>query len=159
MVPFYANTKNRILIRYADVLLMRAEALIELQRSQEALPLINAVRERAKGSVGLIYYTSEKVNIATYQNGVNCVWSEDFARQALRWERRLELAMENGRFFDLVRWGVAHEVMNNYYNVEKTRRFYYSGAQFSKNKHEYLPIPEQQIKFSKYLYEQNIGYK
>lgn len=159
MVPFYANTKNRILIRYADVLLMRAEALIELQRSQEALPLINAVRERAKRSIGLIHYTSGKVNIATYQNGVNCVWSEEFARQALRWERRLELAMENGRFFDLVRWGIAHEVMNSYYNVEKTRRFYYSGAQFSKNKHEYLPIPEQQIKFSKYLYEQNIGYK
>jgi hypothetical protein len=87
------------------------------------------------------------------------VWNEDFARQALRWERRLEFAMENGRFFDLVRWGIAHDVMNNYYNVEKSRRYYYGGAHFIKNKHEYLPIPEQQIKFSKYLYEQNAGYK
>ena len=159
MVPFYANTKNRILIRYADVLLMKAEALIELHSANEALPLINAVRERAIKSTDLIYYASDKVDVATYQNGVNCVWNEDFARQALRWERRLEFAMENGRFFDLVRWGIAHDVMNNYYNVEKSRRYYYGGAHFIKNKHEYLPIPEQQIKFSKYLYEQNVGYK
>lgn len=159
MVPFYANTKNRILIRYADVLLMKAEALIELHRSNEALALINSVRNRAKNSTALIPYAVNKVNISPYQDGVNCTWSEDFARRALRWERRLELAMENGRFFDLVRWGIAHDAMNEYYNVEKSRRYYYSGAQFIKNKHEYLPIPEQQIKFSKYVYEQNVGYK
>lgn len=161
MVPFYANTKNRILIRYADVLLMKAEALIELHRATEpeVINLINSIRNRAKNSTGFISYIADKTNISLYQNGVNCTWDEAFARQALRWERRLELAMENGRFFDLVRWGVAHDAMNSYYNNEKTRRYYYSGAQFTKNKHEYLPIPEQQVKFSKYLYEQNVGYK
>lgn len=158
MVPFYANTKNRILIRYADVLLMKAEALIELHRSGEALSLINSVRNRAKNSTSLISYASGEINISLYKDGVNCVWSEDFARQALRWERRLELAMENGRFFDLVRWGIAENVMNTYYNTERSRRYYYSGAQFTKNKHEYLPVPEAQIKFSKYVYEQNVGY-
>lgn len=53
--PFRANTKNRIIIRYADVLLMRAEALIELNREGEALPLINEIRMRAKSSIALIH--------------------------------------------------------------------------------------------------------
>ncbi|MEZ7865935.1 MAG: RagB/SusD family nutrient uptake outer membrane protein [Paludibacteraceae bacterium] len=158
MVPFYANTKNRIVIRHADLLLMKAEALIELNRSAEALPLINSIRSRAKNSTDLIKYANEFIDIKLYQDGVNCNWSQDFARQALRWERRLELAMEGGRFFDLVRWGVTEQVMNEYYNTEKNRRSYYSEAKFTKNKHEYLPIPQQQIKFSKYLYKQNVGY-
>lgn len=158
MVPFYANTKNRIVIRHADLLLMKAEALIELHRADEALPIINSIRNRAKNSTEMIQYANGFVDIKLYQNGVNCNWTEDFARNALRWERRLELAMENGRFFDLVRWGVTEQVMDEYYNIEKNRRSYYSGANFTKNKHEYLPIPEQQIKFSKYLYKQNVGY-
>lgn len=158
MVPFYANTKNRIIIRHADLLLMKAEALIELNRSTEALPIINSIRNRAKNSTEMIQYANGFVDIKLYQDGVNCNWTQDFARQALRWERRLELAMEGGRFFDLARWGVTEQVMNEYYNSEKTRRTYYAGANFTKNKHEYLPIPEQQIKFSKYLYKQNVGY-
>lgn len=158
MVPFYANTKNRIVIRHADLLLMKAEALIELNRSAEALPIINSIRGRAKNSTDLIKYANDFIDIKLYQDGVNCNWTQDFARQALRWERRLELAMEGGRFFDLVRWGVAEQVMNEYYNTEKNRRSYYSEAKFTKNKHEYLPIPQQQIKFSKYLYKQNVGY-
>jgi len=158
MVPFYANTKNRIVIRHADLLLMKAEALIELHRSSEALPIINSIRNRAKNSTEMIKYANEYIDIKLYQNGVNCNWTEDFARQALRWERRLELAMEGGRFFDLVRWGVTEQVMNEYYNTEQNRRSYYSEANFTKNKHEYLPIPQQQIKFSKYLYKQNVGY-
>jgi hypothetical protein len=158
MVPFYANTKNRIVIRHADVLLMKAEALVELNRSAEALPIINSIRNRAKNSTDMIQYANGFVDIKLYQDGVNCNWTQDFARQALRWERRLELAMEGGRFFDLVRWGVTEQVMDEYYNSEKTRRTYYADANFTKNKHEYLPIPEQQIKFSKYLYKQNVGY-
>ena len=158
MVPFYANTKNRIVIRHADLLLMKAEALIELHRADEALPIINSIRNRAKNSTEKIQYANGFIDIKLYQNGVNCNWTEDFARNALRWERRLELAMENGRFFDLVRWGVTEQVMDEYYNIEKNRHSYYSGANFMKNKHEYLPIPEQQIKFSKYLYKQNVGY-
>lgn len=158
MVPFYANTKNRILIRHADLLLMKAEALIELHRSNEALPIINSLRNRAKNSTDLIQYANDYVDIQLYQDGVNCNWTEEFAREALRWERRLELAMEGGRFFDLVRWGVSEPVMNEYYDTEQQRRSYYASANFIRNKHEYLPIPEQQIKFSKYLYKQNVGY-
>jgi hypothetical protein len=158
MSPFYANDKNRIVIRFADVLLMRAEALIELNRAAEALPLINQLRSRAQESESMISY-APNMNISLYQDGVNCTWTTDYARTALRWERRLEMAMEGSRFFDLVRWGIADQVINDFYTTESSKRTYYKGAHFIKNKHEYLPIPQQQINFSKGVYKQNYGWE
>ncbi|MBS2100287.1 RagB/SusD family nutrient uptake outer membrane protein [Carboxylicivirga linearis] len=155
--PWYANSKNNIVIRYADVLLMRAEALIETGSYQDALPLINQVRNRAKVSTSLISFANN-LDIQAYEDGVNCNWTQDYARQALRWERRLELAMEGSRFFDLVRWGIADEVMNAYYLGEATDHTYYQGAEFEKNKNEYVPVPIQQINYSKGSYEQNYGF-
>lgn len=155
--PFRANTKNKIVIRYADVVLMRAEALIELDREKEALPLINEIRERAKKSTGLIDY-AENVDIALYVDNVNCNWTKPYAREALHWERRLELAMESQRFFDLVRWGIADSVINTFYKEEAPKRTYYEDAHFEKNRAEYVPIPQQQINFSKQVYKQNYGY-
>lgn len=155
--PWNANTKNNIVIRYADILLMRAEALIETGNFQDALPIINQVRNRAKISTSLIGFASN-LNIQTYQDGVNCTWSMEFAQKALRWERRLEFAMEGSRFFDLVRWGIADSVINNYYLNEAITHTYYQGAQFIKNKNEYVPIPIQQINFSKGIYKQNFGF-
>lgn len=157
IAPFRANTKNKIVIRYADVVLMRAEALIELDREKEALPLINEIRERAKKSTGLIDY-AENVDIALYVDNVNCNWTKPYAREALRWERRLELAMESQRFFDLVRWGIADSVINTFYKEEAPKRTYYEDAHFEKNRAEYVPIPQQQINFSKQVYKQNYGY-
>ena len=155
--PFRANTKNKIVIRYADVVLMRAEALIELDREKEALPFINEIRERAKKSTGLIDY-AENMDIALYVDNVNCNWTKPYAREALRWERRLELAMESQRFFDLVRWGIADSVINTFYKEEAPKRTYYEDAHFEKNRAEYVPIPQQQINFSKQVYKQNYGY-
>ncbi|KQB43772.1 RagB/SusD family protein [Flavobacterium daejeonense] len=155
--PFYGNSKNRIQIRYADVLLFRAEALIELGQQAEALPLINEVRNRAAQSTGRLTYVSNfKIN--PYVDGVNCTWTQDFARKALRFERRLEFAMEGSRFFDLVRWGVTEEVMNTFYEGEKSKRSYYSDAHFDAEKEEYCPIPLAQINFSQGLYKQNSNY-
>ncbi|GAB1416377.1 RagB/SusD family nutrient uptake outer membrane protein [Paludibacter sp.] len=155
--PWHANSKNSIIIRFADVILMRAEALIELSRQNEALPLINQIRNRAKISTSLIGFANN-LNIQTYQDGINCNWTQAYAREALRWERRLEFAMEGSRFFDLVRWGVADDVMNKYYLQEAPKHTYYQGAQFVKNKNEYVPIPIQQINFSKNIYQQNYGF-
>lgn len=155
--PFYGNSKNRIQIRYADVILMRAEALIELGKQDDALPLINEIRNRAAASTGRLPYVNN-FKISPYINGTNCSWTQDFARKALRWERRLELAMEGNRFFDLVRWGVTDEVMNKFYETEKTKRTYYQEAFFDKHKEEYCPIPLKQINFSQGLYKQNPGY-
>ncbi|MBZ4033734.1 RagB/SusD family nutrient uptake outer membrane protein [Flavobacterium sp. 17A] len=155
--PFYGNSKNRIQIRYSDVILMRAEALIEAGRQAEALPLINEIRQRAAQSTGRLPYATN-FNIQTYVDGVNCNWTQDFARKAMRWERRLELAMEGSRFFDLVRWGVTDQVLNTFYAGEKTKRTYYQDASFDAQKEEYCPIPLKQINFSQGLYKQNPGY-
>jgi len=73
-------------------------------------------------------------------------------------ERRLEFAMEGYRFFDLVRWGIAADYLNNYFSVEKSRVGQLQSAQFTKNRDEYMPIPQNQINFSKGLYKQNPGW-
>ena len=144
------------------MLLWKAEALIELGRQNEALPLINQVRARAQGSTGLLKFANgnpeANYNIGMYVPGSNCTWTQDFARQALRWERRLEFAMEGNRFFDLVRWGIADTYLNDYFSVEKTRAAYLKDGHFTKNRDEYLPIPLNQIHFSHGLYVQNVGY-
>ena len=156
--PFYGNSKNRIIIRYADVLLWRAEALIELGQQDQALPLINQIRTRAANSLNLTgSYTSNNF-VKDYVPGENCTWTQDFARKALRWERRLEFAMEGNRFFDLVRWGVASETLNTFYATEKTRRIYYSDAKFDHGIEEYCPVPLNQMNFSNGVYHQNNGY-
>ncbi|MCD8263085.1 MAG: RagB/SusD family nutrient uptake outer membrane protein [Tannerellaceae bacterium] len=162
--PFISSSKNRDVIRYADVVLWQAEALIELGRQEEALPLINSIRKRAAESTGRLVdiqgdATGQFV-IAEYQPGVNSpAWTQDFARKALQWERRLEFSQEGVRFFDLVRWGIAEEVVNEYFKVEKSRRgSYMSEAKFTKNRDEYFPIPKNQINFSKKLYKQNYGW-
>lgn len=161
-LPFMSSSKNRDIIRFDDVILWKAEALIELNREQEALPLINQIRERASKSTSLLKDVSGnptgKFVVDTYQPGVNCTWDNNYARQALRWERRLEFAMEGFRFFDLVRWGIAAEYINDYFSSEKVRREHLREAKFTKNKDEYFPIPKQQINFSKKLYQQNYGW-
>lgn len=162
--PFMSSSKNRDIIRYDDVILWEAEALIELGRQNEALSLINAIRRRAAASTGKLVDVqgdaTGKFHIEEYQPGVNCpAWTQDFARKALRWERRLEFSQEGFRFFDLVRWGIAAETVNEYLAVEKTRRgSYLSEAKFTKNRDEYFPIPKNQINFSKKLYQQNYGW-
>ncbi|GGG99166.1 glycan metabolism protein RagB [Parapedobacter pyrenivorans] len=161
--PFMSSSKNRDIIRYDDALLWKAEALIELGRHMEALPTINRLRERAAESTSRLVdadgQPTGNFRVVTYQNGVNCNWTQAFARQALRWERRLELAMEGSRFFDLVRWGIADSYVNEYLSAEKAKRTYLAASTFEKNRDEFFPIPLAQINFSKKLYEQNYGWE
>lgn len=164
--PWGGSALNHQVIRYADVLLWKAEALIELGRQEEAVALINRVRARAKNSQYVLAWNNSgpadyaaNYKIELYQPGVNVVWTQDFARQALRFERKLELALEGERFFDLVRWGVADQVLNTeYFPKEKTLRTYLVNARFIKGRDEYFPIPQAQINFSAGLYKQNPGY-
>jgi len=160
--PFMASSKNTDIIRFADVLLWKAEALIELGRQNEALPIINEIRQRANNSTAMLKMNdgtpSSNYKMDIYKPGVNCDWTQEFARQALRWERRLEFAMEGIRFYDLVRWGIAGDYINNYFAEEKTKREYLKDGQFTEGKHEYFAIPQNQIDFSKGLYQQNHGW-
>ena len=160
--PFMASSKNTDIIRYADVLLWKAEALVQLNRENEALTIINQIRQRAIDSKGMLKdnagnaVSNYKMDI--YKPGTNCTWNKDFAFKALQWERRLEFAMEGIRFFDLVRWGIAAEYINNYFVQESSKREYTKSGKFTKGKHEYFPIPQNQINFSNGLYKQNNGW-
>lgn len=162
IAPFYGNTKPRIMIRYADVMLFKAEALIELGRQDEALPIINEIRSRAARSTERLVKAdgtpTAKYNIQPYKAGENIIWSQENARKALRFERRLEMALEGERFFDLMRWGVTAEVMNAFFDAERPSRSIYQGAKFTKGRDEFLPIPQNQIFWSENRYVQNPGY-
>ncbi|MCD8267931.1 MAG: RagB/SusD family nutrient uptake outer membrane protein [Parabacteroides sp.] len=159
---YMSSSKNRDIIRYDDALLWKAEALIELGRHMEALPIINSIRLRAQNSSGLLVDVTgnptAQFKVGEYINGENCNWTQEFARKALRWERRLEMALECSRFFDLVRWGDADQYMNTYFSEEKTKRAHLRDAQFTKSRDEYFPIPLAQINFSKKLHKQNYGW-
>ncbi|ULT38891.1 RagB/SusD family nutrient uptake outer membrane protein [Niabella defluvii] len=162
LAPFFGNTKARILIRYADVMLFKAEALIELGRQGDALPLINAIRRRAANSTTRLKQANgqptSNYNVKEYVPGENISWDQATARKVLRFERRLEMALEGERFFDLVRWGIADQVMNDFFAHEKTTRSIYQSAFFKKGRDEFLPVPQNQIFWSEGLYVQNPNY-
>lgn len=159
--PWGASALNWQIIRYADLLLYKAEALIELGGSglEEARTLINRVRQRAMNSSYVKDFYDPSKDAANYKIGLYPAegWTQEYARQALRTEMRLEKAMEGERFFDLVRWGIAKETMNNYFNAEKDNRIYYQGAEFNDGE-EYFPVPVAQYNFSGGIYTQNPGY-
>ncbi len=157
--PFMGVAKNYDIIRYDDILLMQAEAYIELGQQANALPLINQIRDRAAASTARL-----KKADGTFASHYNVKpypavgWTQAYARTALQWERRLEFATEGERFFDLVRWGMAEPTLNAYINVEKLRRTFLATAKFTAGRDEYLPIPQSEITFTNGLYKQNPGY-
>ena len=155
----WASSMNRIVFRYADVLLMRAEALAQLGNTPEAIQLVNQVRDRAAkmaiNSVVAGYPTKYGVHYAVGK--YNGSYSKDDAMKIIKMERRLELAMESERFFDLVRWGDAATVINKFYTDESQKMNFLAGSQFTAEKNEYLPIPYEQVAASNGNYEQNIG--
>ena len=155
----WASSMNRIVFRYADVLLMRAEALAQLGKTAEAISLVNQVRSRAigmtSGSVVANYPNKYGVHYAIGK--YNGSYSKEETMKIVKMERRLELAMESERFFDLVRWGEAATVINRFYTTEGEKMNFLSGSLFTANKNEYLPIPDDQMKAANGHYKQNCG--
>lgn len=154
---FWASPMNRIVFRYADVILERAEAEAQLGNASEAVRLVNEIRTRAAGSTQMIADYPNRYGVKLYCKNYTGSYSKDEALRIVKMERRLELAMESERFFDLVRWGEASKVLNDYFAAEKERVTFLSDAVFTANKNEYLPIPHSQISSSNGHYTQNIG--
>ena len=140
------TAKNYNIIRYADVLLMAAEAEVEVGSLEKAREYVNIVRARAADPVSFV--TDSLGNPAANYEAKPYLLpfpDKETARKAVRFERRLELAMEGHRFYDLVRWSIADQVLTNYVNVEKTKRTYLTSASFTKGKNEYYPISNRVI--------------
>ncbi|MDD3788639.1 MAG: RagB/SusD family nutrient uptake outer membrane protein [Petrimonas sp.] len=155
----YVNALNFYIIRYSDVLLWHAEAAIEKNDLQTGLYYINEVRKRARDSKTVQWFDGSG-DAAKYRIGLYTDFtSKEQAMNALRTERRLEFAMEGERFFDLVRWGIADQVLNTYFDNEKQFRSHLTNAKFIKGRHEYFPIPQSVIDLAqKGVITQNPGY-
>lgn len=160
------NSVNIHLVRFADVLLLLAEAEVEAGSLANALTLVNRVRTRAAAKAqGL---GTSQANIAVPINDASITWakytianypsfpSQAYARDAVRAERKIELALEGHRFFDLKRWGVLESVLNDYINggptagggIEKNRRNYLASAAPVQARHYNFPIPSTQLQLS-----------
>ena len=155
----WASSMNRVVFRYADVLLMRAEALVQLGKTAEGIALVNDVRQRAAGMTAnsIVANYPNKYGVHYAIGKYSGTFSKDAAMTIVKTERRLELAMESERFFDLVRWGDAATVINRYYSSESDKMNFLKDSQFTADKNEYLPIPKKQISDSNGRYKQNCG--
>lgn len=155
---WWGSPMNHIVLRYSDVLLFRAEALAQLGRTDEAISIVNDIRTRAASSLARIsdypVLYEAQIKVKPYSGS----YSKEEALKLVKFERRLELAMESDRFFDLVRWGEAAQVLNRYYAEEAGDCTIYSSATFTFDKNEYLPVPFSKISESNGLYKQNIGW-
>lgn len=142
------TANNYTLIRFADVLLWAAEAEAEAGSLGKARDYVNQVRTRAANPAGFVR-KPDGSPAANYVIGLYLVpWTDKAAAlKAIYFERKLELAMEGHRFFDLVRWGEAQTALQAYLNYESTLRAYLAGATFQATD-IYFPIPQTQVDLS-----------
>ena len=175
--PAQLNSVHIHIYRYADLLLLLAEANAELGNLVPATTLVNQIRTRAgvtaQGCGGgftasaesllvarypscagdsrmAVPITDTTIKWATYRVGLYPPFPDvATARNAVRMERRLELGMEGERFFDLRRWGIAVQTITDYVTVERTRRSYLNAASPFTTRYNLFPIPSLQIELSK----------
>ncbi len=171
------NANNYRAYRLAHVLLWRAEVAIEEGDLTKATELVNMIRERAANKVVMgkcttyVLPNQDGLAVDFNQPAANYLISPYptfpdavYARKAVRMEERLEFAMEGHRFFDLVRWGIVDEVINDYMLKDREFRSLFGGASpktFTAGKNEYAPIPTTQIELQNTTEEiltQNPGY-
>lgn len=157
--PAHLNSVNIHLFRYADLLLLLAEAEVEAGSLEAAREIVNRIRTRA-GQVAqgpgtgandiAVPINDPSITWANYRVGTyDTPWTDQaFARSAVRYERRLELAMEGQRFFDLRRWNEHIPTLNAYVAVEETRRPHVTSAVEVTDRHNWFPIPNRQIELS-----------
>jgi hypothetical protein len=169
-----ASANNTREIRLAHVMLWRAEIAVEESDLSTALSLVNQIRDRADNAVVMARLADGTETTVPACVGYNVQQytgfpSQDYARQAVRHETRVEFGMEGNRFFDLLRWGVAPQVLNDYVAVESTRpqgsnvnanvRSYLVGVTFA-DKNLRWPIPQDQLDIinNTDVLKQNPGY-
>ncbi|MCE6988549.1 RagB/SusD family nutrient uptake outer membrane protein [Dyadobacter sp. CY323] len=153
---------NIQIIRFADLLLMAAEVEAQLNNLAKAQEYTNLVRARAAKPESFVYQYADNTRpmagykttpaanykVAVYPAGAFAAKGKDGALKAIYFERKLELAMEGHRFFDLVRWGIADQTLNSYVAFESAVTPDVSGGRFLKGTNEYFPIPQRQIDLS-----------
>jgi starch-binding outer membrane protein, SusD/RagB family len=152
------NGYNVTIIRFADVLLMAAEAEIEVGSLAKALEYTNLVRNRAANAADFVQdggKAAANYKIAPYASFPD----KAFATKAVRFERRIELGMEGYRFYDLVRWGEDVDAINKYLKYDQVLLPGAFGGASYLAKHAIMPIPQSQIDLiGADILKQNDGY-
>lgn len=172
---FY-NGKNYRMYRLANILLWRAEVAVEDGDLELARVLVNRVRERAKYSTPVMGFCTSYENleknpevdwtkpaanykVEPYPEGHEAFSTKEEARKAVRMEIRLEFATEGHRFFDLRRWGIDNEVMNDYIARDSKFRIVLSGRVYDPEKNDYWPLPATVIDEQKGVIEQDSAFR
>lgn len=154
--PWGGSPLNFCLIRYSDIVLLYAEACVETNDLEEARTWVNKIRARANNSIDMSYTPQDLSTVmADYKVGQYPAegWTQDYARKAVRLERRLELALEGNRWFDLQRWGTTVDTMTKYFAKEKKYQSYYQDASIDDND-LFLKIYYSEVDNSHGLYTQ-----
>jgi starch-binding outer membrane protein, SusD/RagB family len=172
---FY-NGKNYRMYRLANILLWRAEIAVEENDLEMARSLVNKIRERAKGSTPVMGLCTSYANLGSkpvvdwtkpaanyrvepYPQGHPAFSSQSEARKAVRMEIRLEFATEGHRFFDLRRWDIDDEVLNDFIARDQKFRTYMRGSVYNPVEDDYLPLPASQVQFQKGVLQQDPSYQ
>jgi starch-binding outer membrane protein, SusD/RagB family len=171
----FSNGKNYRMYRLANILLWRAEVAVEDGDLELARNLVNQIRNRAKNSTPVMGLCTSYVNPGTnpvvdwskpaanykvepYPSGHPAFASKTEARKAVRMETRLEFATEGHRFFDLRRWGIDNEVLNDYIQRDTKFRSFMRGAVYNPEKDDYWPLPKDQVLLQKGILTQDSSY-
>lgn len=170
------NGQNTRAYRLSHVILWRAEIAVEEGELDYARQLVNQIRDRAKrsdvvmGKVAntkfgpgidiIVDWTKPAANylIEPYPAGAEAFSTIDNARKAVQLEQRLEFATEGMRFFDLRRWKIDNEVLNNYIKEDIKFRSFLTGAIYDPSK-SYWPLPESQLDLQAGVLKQNPAYE
>lgn len=153
---------NYLVIRFADVLLQAAECEAQAGSLATAQQYVNRVRARAANKEGWVYKYIDDSNplggfsdvpaanykVSEYPAGDFASQGQAYALSAIYYERKIELAMEGHRFFDLVRWGIAEKELNAYFNYQGKITSDVRRGKFTSGRNEYYPIPQRQIDLS-----------
>jgi len=155
--PTELTANNVNIIRFADVLLWAAECAADANDLPTATNYVNMVRTRAANKTAWVYkgspydapsatFTTQTTPADNYLIGNYPTFaSQAYAVKAIQFERRLELAMEGHRFFDLVRWGTADAVLNAFMAREQSFKPLKLGGHWTAGKNEVFPIPQSEI--------------
>ncbi len=159
---FTAN--NYSIIRYADLLLMAADCEVEEGNLDRARELVNMIRGRMADFPEYWVKDDQGNHAANYviarypKSGPSDPFqTQEGASEAIQFERRLEMALEGHRFWDLKKWGIAKSTLNTYVEKESIKRTYLQGAVFEDH-NIHFPIPQDEIDISEGTLKQNPNY-